>query len=66
LDCLGPSRFTAKIPALEPWICLDFLGFSRAKRDLSMGYAGKTAKKFPIGFPLLEHLEQADRTVVTR
>jgi hypothetical protein len=22
----------------EPWICLDFLGFSRSKRDLSMSY----------------------------
>jgi hypothetical protein len=29
---------------------LDFLGFSRANRDLSMGYAGKTAKEFFVPF----------------
>jgi hypothetical protein len=44
------------------WISLDFLGFSREKRDLSMGYAEKASKSFswricrgvrgaPLGFP---------------
>jgi hypothetical protein len=36
---LAPPRFAAKVPAHEPWIVLDFLGFSRPKRDFSMGCA---------------------------
>jgi hypothetical protein len=59
LDFLGPRRFGAKTPAFEPWICLDFLGFSRPKRDFSMGYAGKIAKYFSSRFfPALAMLEE--------
>ena len=36
---LAPSPFAAKTPILSYWISLDFLGFSRPKRDFSMGYA---------------------------
>ena len=36
---LALGRFTAKGPVHEPWIVLDFLGFSRPNLDLSMGYA---------------------------
>jgi hypothetical protein len=38
LGFLGPGHFAMKTPAFERWISLDFLGFSRPKRDLSMGY----------------------------
>jgi hypothetical protein len=38
LDFLGWRPIRCEIPDYEPWIRLDFLGFSRAKRDLSMGY----------------------------
>jgi hypothetical protein len=50
LDFLGlwPIRF--ENPDYEPWIRLDFLGFSRAKRDLSMGYERKTEKSFSCRF----------------
>ena len=50
LDCLGPSRLTAKTSDLGYWISLDFLGFSRANPDLSMGYAGNSSKNFSWGF----------------
>jgi hypothetical protein len=33
---LGSGRFAAKTPNYERWIVLDFLGFSRQNRDLSM------------------------------
>ena len=33
-------RFATNTPDFEGWISLDFLGFSRPKRDLSMGYTG--------------------------
>jgi hypothetical protein len=35
-----------EIAHYEPWIRLDFLGFSRVKRDLSMGYERKNREKF--------------------
>ena len=38
LGFLGPSRLAAKIPIHRYWIFLDFLGFSRPNRDLSIGY----------------------------
>jgi hypothetical protein len=37
---LVPDRIAAKTPAFEGWISLDFLGFSRPNRDLSMSYTG--------------------------
>ena len=38
LGFLGSSPFAAKTPDYEGWKSLDFLGFSRPNRDLSMGY----------------------------
>ena len=38
LDFLGPGRFAAKTLIYGYWIFLDFLGFPRPNRDLSMGY----------------------------
>jgi hypothetical protein len=43
---LGASPFRFGNPAFEPWILLDFLGFSRANRDFSMSYAGESANDF--------------------
>ena len=58
LDCLGPSRFTAKIPAFEPWIYLDFLD-SLVETRLINGLRRKKREKFFLSvFPLLLHLEQ--------
>ena len=42
LDFLGLWPIRLENPDYERWICLDFLGFSRAKRDLSLGYERKT------------------------
>jgi hypothetical protein len=39
------GRLATKTPIYRYWISLDFLGFSRPKRDLSMGCAGKTKQK---------------------
>jgi hypothetical protein len=39
LGFLSSSPFRRESPACEPWIVLDFLGFSRPNLDLSMGYA---------------------------
>jgi hypothetical protein len=47
---LAHRRFAAKTPDYEGWISLDFLGFSRANRDFSMGYADKSEKNFPPAF----------------
>src|ERR1700722_19922141 len=55
------GRWPFRYQQLRFW-ALDFLGFSRAKRDLSMGYAEKASKSFswrfcrsvrgaPLGFP---------------
>ena len=46
LGFLGPEPFCGKDPAFEGWISLDFLGFSRPNRDLSMGYTGFSLKSF--------------------
>jgi hypothetical protein len=46
LGFLGVGRFAAKAPDSERWISLDFLGFSRANRDFSMGYAGFSREEF--------------------
>ena len=43
---LARRSFGWKTPDFGGWISLDFLGFSRAKRDLSMGYAGFSLKNF--------------------
>jgi hypothetical protein len=39
LGFLGRKRIRRENPFFGYWIVLDFLGFSRPKRDLSMGYA---------------------------
>jgi hypothetical protein len=46
LGFLGPGRLLAKTPNYEGWLSLDFLGFSRQKRDLSMGYTGFSLENF--------------------
>jgi hypothetical protein len=43
---LAVGHFAAKTPGFRGWICLDFLGFSRPNRDLSMGYTGKIEENF--------------------
>jgi hypothetical protein len=50
LGFLGTFRFAAKPLGFGGWKSLDFLGFSRPKRDLSMGYAGKTEEEFFAAF----------------
>jgi hypothetical protein len=52
LGFLGRSHFAAKTPVYGYWITLDFLGFSRPNRDLSMGYGHKMSKVFLIGFSM--------------
>jgi hypothetical protein len=47
---LAPSRFAAKTPVCPYWILLDFLGFSRQNRDLSMGYTGFSLEIFSSRF----------------
>jgi hypothetical protein len=47
---LGRRRFAAKPKDYGYWISLDFLGFSRANRDFSMGYTDKTEKSFSSRF----------------
>jgi hypothetical protein len=49
---LARRRFAAKVPAYGRWISLDFLGFSRPNRDLSMGYAAYSGKNFSPSFSL--------------
>jgi len=46
LDFLGPWPFRCEDPDFEGWISLDFLGFSRPNRDLSMGYTGFSLENF--------------------
>jgi hypothetical protein len=43
---LAGSRFAAKAAFYNYWILLDFLGFSRPKRDFSVGYTGFSLKEF--------------------
>jgi hypothetical protein len=43
---LAGSRFAAKTLINGYWIFLDFLGFSRPNRDLSMGYEDLIEKVF--------------------
>jgi hypothetical protein len=43
---LAHGHFAAKTPDNAYWISLDFLGFSRQNRDLSMGYTDFSAKSF--------------------
>jgi hypothetical protein len=43
---LARAVLLAKAPASEGWKSLDFLGFSRPNRDLSMGYTGISSKIF--------------------
>jgi hypothetical protein len=46
LGFLGSDRFAGKTAAYEGWISLDFLGFSRANPELSIGYEAQTAEDF--------------------
>jgi hypothetical protein len=46
LGFLGPWLFSLENPDSGGWISLDFLGFSRPNRDLSMGYAAQAIKVF--------------------
>jgi hypothetical protein len=46
LGFLVPWLFTFENPDSEGCISLDFLGFSRTNRDLSMGYAAETTEVF--------------------
>jgi hypothetical protein len=50
LGFLGASPFVAKTTCFGRCISLDFLGFSRPDRDLSMGYAKKPEKNFSSRF----------------
>jgi hypothetical protein len=50
LGFLGSPRFAAKTLEYGYWIYLDFLGFSRADRDSSMGYADKSEKLLSFRF----------------
>jgi hypothetical protein len=50
LDCLDRDRFVAKTTANACWISFDFLGFSRANRDFSMGYTDFSSKEFSSPF----------------
>jgi hypothetical protein len=43
---LASRHFAAKTPPFDRWFSLDFLGFSRPNRDLSMGYARFSLKNF--------------------
>jgi hypothetical protein len=45
LGFLGARRFGRENLIFEGWKSLDFLGFSRPKRDFSMGYAGFSLKE---------------------
>jgi hypothetical protein len=60
---LGAVRFAAKTPVYDYWISLDFLGFSRANRDFSMGYADFLANFFSDGLVCRETLANFDPTV---
>jgi hypothetical protein len=49
---LALGRLSAKTAVSGCWISLDFLGFSRPNRDISMGYAGFSLKNFSLAlFP---------------
>jgi len=54
LDFLGAHPFAAKTSGYEPWIFLDFLGFSRPNLDLSMGYADFSPARFSRALPRRE------------
>ena len=47
---LARGRFVTKDPDYAGWILLDFLGFSRPNRDLSIGYKGFSVKNFSSRF----------------
>src|SRR6185437_1499161 len=47
---LAPGRLAAKTLVSGCWISLDFLGFSRPNRYISMGYAGFPLKNFSLAF----------------
>jgi hypothetical protein len=51
---LAPSHYAGKTPNYDYWILLDFLGFSRQNRDLSMGYAERTAEDISHALPRIE------------
>jgi hypothetical protein len=47
---LGTEPFAQEISDFGGWISLDFLGFSRPDRDLSMGYEGFIENVFSLRF----------------
>jgi hypothetical protein len=51
LGFLGASLSGRETPIHRYWISLDFLGFSRPNRDLSMGYTDFSATNFRNAFP---------------
>jgi hypothetical protein len=51
LGFLGAACLSTKTKDFRYWISLDFLGFSRPKRDLSMGCAGFSRKEKIARFP---------------
>jgi hypothetical protein len=65
LGFLAPGRLTAKTPIYRYWISLDFLGFSRPNRDLSMGLNAIFAERiFPRAFPLSFEAREREPTVL--
>jgi hypothetical protein len=62
LGFLGGSLFAAKTSIQGCWISLDFLGFSRQNRDLSMGYTRFSLNKFFLSlFPVSRIAETGAR-----
>ena len=62
LDFLGPRRFAAKTPDFDGWISLDFLGFSRPKRDFSMSYEDFSVEIFSYRFLFVLAASEEDLT----
>jgi hypothetical protein len=58
LGFLGARLFRFENPDLGGCFSLDFLGFSRSNRELSMGYTGKTAEEFFVVFLPLGHSQR--------
>jgi hypothetical protein len=54
LDFLGPRLFRCEHLNYEGWISLDFLGFSRPNRDLSIGYAAFPTSLFLPAFVVVK------------
>jgi hypothetical protein len=59
LGFLGSWPFAANTPNYERWISLDFLGFSRPNRDLSMSYKDFSRETILAPFSAAEARERA-------